>query len=120
MVFVLIVTIINEIELYILIKIGPNMNTITRINDGLFVHLSNHAYDLNVIHKTTPTFKITTQQKICFYGELLSLRKDFMQANTIVSHHYLIVVDVDLNWSIYCIKTVVEQPQAVYSGKIMC
>jgi hypothetical protein len=84
------------------------MKTITKMNDALFVHLSSDAYDLNIIHKRSLIFKITSQEKISFYGELLSLKKDFMQSNTIVSHHYLIIVDINLTWTIYCIKTIVE------------
>jgi len=84
------------------------MKTITQMNDSLFVHLSNDRYDLSIVHIKRVIFKIRSEEKISYYGELLSIKKDFMQKNTTVSHHYLIIVDINCAWSIYCIKTIEE------------
>lgn len=82
------------------------MRTITQLGESTLIHLSSNRYYLNIIHRVRANYRISSEEKIAFYAELPTLKKEFMQKNTVVAHYYVILVDVNFNWSIYCVKSI--------------
>ena len=75
-----------------------------QLEPELVVNLSSDNYDLTVVHHSKAHYKISSEEKIVFFKILPSLQQQFMERNMTVTYHYIFMVDVQLQWAIYCIN----------------
>lgn len=64
-------------------------------------------------------YRITSEEKIVYYGEIKGMRKMFMERNATVGHYYVVMVDCNFGWSLFRVKSVEEEPMFVFGGKLM-
>lgn len=81
------------------------MKTTLQLADSLILQLSSDRFDLTVANAGSQVFKIRSDEKISYFCVLPELRREYMEKNTTVVYHFVMIVDTTLAWSIFCIKS---------------
>lgn len=80
------------------------MKHLMLLGNKLALHVASDRYEVLVVRGDKTRFRISSEEKIGYVEEVTELRKEFMEKNRVVGYHFVMLVDVKLNWSMHCVK----------------
>jgi hypothetical protein len=101
------------------IKSEAMKRRIIRIDEGLLAYIGKNEYQINIVTQDKSEYQIKSEEKIVHCVVLETLRKSYMQKNSVVNYCYLMIVDRRFTWTVFRVKSNREEPEQIYTGTIL-
>ncbi len=77
---------------------------IIQLGEKILAIVCNNNYQVNIVFSGKMTWRINSDESIVLCTSIKFMEKTYMEKNSVVNYHYLIVVDRKFSWTITRVK----------------